>query len=46
MMRVLRQRAALGRIERRELARVGGEDGVLAGDPGHQRYLTVGSSQA
>ena len=25
---------------------VGGEDGVLAGDPGHQRYLTLGSSQA
>jgi hypothetical protein len=42
--RVLRQRAALRGVLQR--GSVVGEDDVLAGDASHQRYLTLGSSQA
>ncbi|MNL43622.1 hypothetical protein D3C87_1661430 [compost metagenome] len=43
---VLRQRAALGCVERFELARILAENSVLASNAGHQRYLTLGSSHA
>ncbi len=43
--RVLGERAALRRALGQRVG-VGGEGGVLAGDASHQRYLTLGSSQA
>ncbi|MNY62028.1 hypothetical protein D3C86_1987830 [compost metagenome] len=43
---VLGERAPLGGVKRCQLVGIGREDLVFSSNAGHQRYLTLGSSQA